>query len=119
MKTRDSIFDSKAETRYFKELAFRWTNKLTVYAQLPLSKLIEPLHADEITDRERGFLYSSNVDYTFCDPTSDKPLLSMEFDGMGHGVSLDGTYQPNKSVSPKRQENMDLKLSLAMVRTTP
>ena len=56
---------------------------LQKYAHLPFTKIfdITTLNVNEI---ERDFLLKTNVDYTICDK-KDKPLMCIEFDGMGHG----------------------------------
>jgi hypothetical protein len=53
------------------------------------------------------------VDYTFCD-LRDRPLFSIEFDGIGAGFSRAGKYAQGRTTSdPHRKLKMDFKLRLA------
>jgi hypothetical protein len=41
MKIRESILDSAAEASGFRSLKTRWSSKLSLYPQLPLTKIIQ------------------------------------------------------------------------------
>jgi len=110
MKLSRSIFDSGSERDVFKALEQRWAERLRLYPQLPLSKIVVLEPSDCLTDGERRTFYGTNVDYTFCD-VHDRPLFSIEFDGIGGGFDRAGEYQPQRdSGDPHRKLKMDFKL---------
>jgi hypothetical protein len=112
MKIRDTIFDSLSESQAFQALESAWKSKLKIYPSLPLSKIIE-IKINELSEKERDFFYKTNVDYTFCN-LSGRPLFSVEFDGMGKGISRHGFYIPSQETSDKyRKLKLDFKLKLA------
>lgn len=118
MKLKNTIFDSKSEKGVFKSLQSRWSSKLVLYPQLPLSKIIE-LHPEELAPAEKNFFYKTNVDYTFCEK-SGRPILSIEFDGIGGGFSKDGVYlQVREAPDARRKKKMDFKLRLANAVSYP
>lgn len=113
MKLRNTIFDSSSETEVFRSLQSRWSSKLTLYPLLPFSKIVQ-IDPQELTPQERDYFYKTNVDYTFCQE-SGRPLLSIEFDGIGGGFSRDGIYVAVRQTleDPYRKLKMDFKLRLA------
>ena len=113
MKRRHSIFDSKAERDVFRQIESRWKAKLRIYPQLPLAKLLSFEPVDKLRPNEVRFFYATNVDYTFADP-SDRPLFSVEFDGIGRGYSRDGEYVAlRETEDPNRAWKMGFKLRAA------
>lgn len=111
MKIRDTIFDSLSESQAFQALESAWKFKLKIYPSVPLSKIIE-IKRNELSEKERNFFYKTNVDYTFCD-LGGRPLFSVEFDGMGKGISRHGFYIPSQETSDKyRKLKLDFKLKL-------
>jgi hypothetical protein len=90
VKLRSTVFDSESEKGLFKSLESRWSSKLRLYPQLPLSRIIE-LNPQELSPAEKSYFYKTNVDYTLCDQRGC-PILSIEFDGIGGGFSKDGVY---------------------------
>src|SRR5439155_11051617 len=109
MKLRDSIFDSAAEASAFRSLRTRWSSKLALYPQLPLAKIIE-VEEQEVTHPELYFYRTTSVDYTFC-LSSGRPLLSIDFDGIGGGYSREGVYYPKRETpDPNRELKMLSKL---------
>lgn len=57
------------------------------------------------------FIYKTSVDYTLC-KKDGKPLLSIEFDGLGHGFSKGGEYI--QLVPTAKDEYRKLKLDLKL-----
>lgn len=111
MKLRDTIFDSNSEAKIFRALRSHWSPKLTLYPSLPLSKIVQ-VDPREMTHRELEYFYKTNVDYTFCQ-ANGRPILSIEFDGIGGGFSRDGIYiQTRETSDPNRKLKMDLKLKV-------
>jgi hypothetical protein len=58
------------------------------------------------------------VDYTFCEPDG-RPLLSIEYDGLGEGFSRNGSYTPTDATPPHRKLKMDFKLEVAKTAGYP
>ena len=98
MKLSRSIFDSDPEREVFRALEQRWSAKLRLYPQLPLSKIVVLEPTDRLTDGQRRTFYGTNIDYTFCD-RDDRPLFSIEFDGIGGGFDRNGEYQQARRTS--------------------
>lgn len=83
------------------------------YPQLPFAKLVRVEPGDELTTGERSTYFATNVDYTFCD-LRDRPLFSIEFDGIGGGFSRAGKYEQGRPTpDPHRKLKMDFKLPVA------
>jgi hypothetical protein len=119
VRVRQTVFDSASEREIFRSLDSRWSPRLRLYPQLPLAKLIDLEPVDSLPDNERRFFYSTNVDYTFCEP-SGKPLFAIEFDGIGGGFSSDGVYVPARATSdPNRPWKLDFKLRAARAADFP
>jgi hypothetical protein len=118
MKIRNTIFDSLSESRAFQTLKSTWKHKLNIYPELPLSKIID-LERNELSEKERNFFYKTNLDYTFCD-LDGRPFMSIEFDGMGKGISRHGSYIPSHETLDKhRKLKLDFKLRLAKILKYP
>ena len=95
-----------------------WKSKLKIYPGLALSKIIE-IDGNELSEKERHFFYKTNVDYTFCN-LDGRPFLSVEFDGMGKGISRHGFYIPSQETSDKyRKLKLDFKLKLSKILKYP
>jgi len=112
MKLRKTVFGSKTEAKLYKSLVSRWSSKLSIYPNLPFSKIVQ-LDKNEFTLEERDYFYKTNIDFTIC-KLDDQPLFSIEFDGIGHGFSRDGKYvQTCNMTDPLRKRKMDFKLKVA------
>jgi hypothetical protein len=112
VKVRGSIFGSKSEARAFKTLLSRWSPNLSLYPSLPLANLLE-VEAGELKPKERDFYLKTSVDYTFCE-LDGRPILSMEFDGLGGGFSRGTEYlQERETPDPYRKLKLDFKLRMA------
>ncbi len=90
MSLKERIFDSNEERKLFKHLNSMWKCHFNIYPQLPFSKIVD-ISSLKIEPKERNFLFKTNVDYTICNK-NDKPLMCIEFDGIGHGYSRFGKY---------------------------
>jgi hypothetical protein len=112
MKIRESVFGSKAERSLYKALSTRWCDRFSLFCSLLFTNIVD-VEGAKLSDGQRRFLLSTSVDFTLCEKVTDRPLLSVEFDGLGHGFSCEGTYVevvPNKD--PYRKLKFDLKLRL-------
>ncbi len=112
MKIKNTIFASKPEEQVFGSLESRWSPRFRLWPSLPLSTLLK-LEDNDVTEKERQFFYSTSIDYTLCD-SSNTPLLSIEFDGIGGGYSSNGAYLPgNGYINSMRKVKLDFKLRCA------
>jgi hypothetical protein len=103
LKVRRTVFDSLSERDVFRALESRWSPTLALYPSLPLSKIVDLEASDGLSESARRYFYATNVDYTFCE-ADGRPLLSVEFDGIGHGFSRDARYVEGRStIDPKRE----------------
>jgi hypothetical protein len=129
MGIRKSVFGSNSEKRNYEKLCRVWGEEYSIYHNLPFLNIVdlenilniipdppyfEPL---EITDVDKSRIKKTSVDFTLCDK-NDKPIVSIEFDGMQNGFNIGAKYTPDLKLpfppSPWRQEIMDLKLKLAV-----
>jgi hypothetical protein len=96
----------------FRALQTRWSPKLNIYPNLPLTNIIGGDSAS-LAPNEVRFLRSTSVDYTLCD-RSDRPILSIEFDGLGEGFSRSGNYVPRfvTTKDPNRLWKLNFKLKI-------
>ncbi|HEX2049178.1 MAG TPA: hypothetical protein VHJ34_00935 [Actinomycetota bacterium] len=113
IKARSSIYDGKSEKGIFERLHSTWSRHVELYPQLPLAKILTLEESDRLTDSERRYFYSTNVDFTFCDP-GGKPFFSVEYDGMGQGFSRGWTYVAHRQTSDDNREwKLNFKLGCA------
>jgi hypothetical protein len=117
MSLRNSIFDNKIERKLYKYLNLRWRKIFNIYSQLPFTKIFDINTLKNVNEEEKDFLLKTNIDYTICDK-KDRPLMCIEFDGMGSGYSREGKYIPNPKVIPLkgrelRKKKLELKLRIA------
>lgn len=111
MKIRNYVFGSGNEKELFNTLKTHWAQRFDLYPSLPFASIID-IDDARLSDTERSFLYKTSVDYTLC-TKQGKPLVSVEFDGLGHGFSQDGKYiQIVPSTDQYRKLKLDLKLRL-------
>lgn len=112
VQPRKSIFDSGTEKELFRELESRWAPKLRLFAQMPLRSLLEidPADLAKLKTSHKRYFRSASVDFTFTD-TDGKPLLSIEFDGIGGGFGHGRRYVPARPTpDPNREWKMNFKL---------
>lgn len=113
MKVKDSVFGSKWERQLYKTIESSWPEKVTIYHNLPFLSVIDWSGA-RLESYERQVLKSTSVDYTACDRDTDRPLMSVEFDGLGHGYSKGPMYVEVVGGSdPYRSNKLNLKLRMA------
>lgn len=125
MKIRDTIFDSESELELYTSLKSKWSSKVSIIPQVPLSKILE-LGSDEIdTFRKQYFpsiphqyFFQAHTDYTVCE-LNGRPLLSIEFDGMYGGFSSKSSYNTDYQWDPKRELRLNYKLKLATLSGYP
>ena len=117
MAVKDSIFGSKREERYFRSIEHTWGTDYAVYPQIPLSEILD---ADpEFLEDEKDFFYKTSVDYVLCSHGS-RPILAIDFDGMGNGFDRDGEYIQVKTTQARhRKLKFDFKLRLAQKHGFP
>jgi hypothetical protein len=110
MKIQENVFGSRSEKDLYKSLESKWSKKFTLYPQLPFQAIINFDISSSLSKQEINFLYKTSVDYTLC-TKEGKPVLSIEFDGLGCGFNKGGEYiQEKKTDDPYRKLKFDLKL---------
>jgi hypothetical protein len=96
MSIRPTVFGSPDERRVYYKLVERWGNRLHVWHNLPFAQIISIEDDDEymasLGSGAKEFLYKTSVDYTFCLPDDDRPILAIEFDGRSKGHSAGDAY---------------------------
>lgn len=113
MKIRDSVFGSPKERELYSTLESRWADKFNLYPSLPFTSIIDIQGAD-VKEGEKRYLFKTSVDFTLCEKETDKPIMSIDFDGLGHGFSHEEKYvQVRQSKDPFRKLKFDLKLRVA------
>ena len=117
MAAKDSIFGSKREERFFRSIEHTWGKDYAVYPQTPLSEIF---HADpDFQEKEEDFFYKTSVDYVLCS-NGGRPVLAIDFDGMGNGFDRDGEYiQVKTTPARNRKLKFDFKLRLAQKHGFP
>lgn len=116
MGVRQSVFGSKSEERGFRSIAREWSNSYSLYPNLPFANVFEP--ADSIGGTWHLF-YKTSIDYTLC--TKDgRPLMAIDFDGMGHGFNRNGEYVVvRETKDPNRKAKFDFKLGYSQQQRFP
>jgi hypothetical protein len=115
MRIRNSVFDSRSEQEIFRELDSRLNPKLRLMTQMGLRSLI---HLDDaavarLKPRHHRYFRQATVDFTFIYPDG-RPLLSIEFDGIGGGYSRGRTYVGHRKTPDQRRDwKMRFKLAAA------
>jgi hypothetical protein len=118
MKRRRTIFDSESERELFSAIRSAWEPAFKLYPHIPFANLVD-LNPQELVAHEMKFLHKTTVDYALT--TADgRPLLAIEFDGLGHGHSKDGAYlQSVPSRDHSRAWKLDLKARVANAAGLP
>ena len=108
-----SIFDSESERRAYFTVSTHWSRFLDVYPHIPVRNALgyERLKGLSIQEKARQYLLKTEFDFVVCD-TCGSPILAVEFDGLGHGFSRDGTYvQITETEDPYRTLKLNTKIS--------
>ena len=119
MKIRDTVFGSQSEFNIYEALKRQWKD-YDIYPNLPFLNIIETGEADvkarKLNEKEWDFLKETTIDFTLCERSTHKPLLSIEFDGLGHGFSHFPQFQYPDYVQtlPTKDRYRKLKLDLKL-----
>lgn len=118
MALRSTVFGGYNEKELFYSIESLWKTQFSVYPQLPFCAVFD-LDNLSLTQKEVDFLRKTSIDYTLC-TKNGRPLLSIEFDGLGHGFSRNGEYiQVHPSKDTYRKLKLDLKLKVAQLEQFP
>jgi len=109
------LFDSKSEKNVFARLDRRWSKYVDVYPHIPIMNVLgfEEVRLLDIPARAKDYLQKTEFDFVVCEKESSIPQLAIEFDGIGHGFSRDGSYVPVATPinDPHRKLKLNAKLS--------
>ncbi|KAA6472417.1 DUF2726 domain-containing protein [Bacillus cereus] len=113
---RNTIFDSRTESRIHRYLSRRWKDRVEIFPHIPVRDVIN-IESQGISEAEReSFLKKSNFDFVVTSIKDDeygKPLLVIEFDGIGGGFSIHGEYISIRDTEdPYRKLKMDCKIRI-------
>jgi Protein of unknown function (DUF2726) len=113
VRPRESIFDSSSEQELFQAINGFWEPRYHLYPHIPFANLID-LDPQQLSADELSFLHKTTVDYVLVE-RDGKPLLAIEFDGLGHGISRQGRYiqKVSSKRDPKRGWKLNLKVRVA------
>ena len=110
MSVKKSVFGSKSEERGFRSIEHTWGENYAIYPQFPWSGLFIP---DPKWKDTSNLFFKTSVDYVFCEK-GGRPLLAIDFDGMGRGFDRNGEYVQTEATSdPYRKAKFDYKLRYA------
>jgi hypothetical protein len=119
MGVKQTVFGSRSERDCYYRLRERWAGRLNVWHNLPVSVVID-LYDDNDSyiknlRRKTSFnsLVTGSIDYVFCEPVNDSPLLCVEFDGCTGGYNSGQNYFQRSKHDRKRYEKIKAKLDLA------
>ena len=126
MAVKKSVFSSDSEKQGFESIEHTWGDEYRVLPQFPFSALFDP---DDTVKNEGDFFYKTSIDYVLCTKWG-KPLLAIDFDGLGKGFSnMDfdlASFRPSvqyieveKTNDENRKVKFDFKLRYAMKNFFP
>lgn len=116
MELKQSIFGSKGEKNGFHLTERTWGDRYWLCSQMPLSALFTP---DPNWRDTSNLFFKTNVDYVLC-TKEGRPLLAIDFDGLGRGFDRYGTYVKVVETDDKyRKLKFDLKLEWARETNFP
>lgn len=90
MAIRKNVFGSQNERKNFKSLDSKWSQRVRIYPNLPFLMVIDTSDIP-LRESDEKQLFKTSVDYTLCDE-NDRPILSIELDGMSHGFKVGKRY---------------------------
>ncbi len=110
---KETVFGSKIEQSVYYKLLEKWGKAYNLYLSLPVANIFH-VDLNELKPGEKKTYLQSSIDYTFCSKI-DKPLFSVEFDGLGNGYSRGNEYIQTKSFvsDPYRKVKLEFKLKMA------
>ena len=116
MAVKDSIFGSKSEERGFRSIEHTWGESYMLCPQVPLSALFTP----NPNWRDTGnYFFKTSVDYVLC-TDEGRPLLAIDFDGLGGGFDRDGEYVQVEATKDRyRKRKYDIKLRFSKENDFP
>ena len=118
MAVKESVFGSPAERELYESIVSQWCPPYKVWHGIHFGNIFA-LPSLGLSPREWNTLAKSEVDFTLC-TDAGRPLLSIEFDGMGGGFSRMGEYVQARPVRElRRKEKLDLKLRIARENSYP
>ena len=110
MTVKKSIFGSKSEERGFRSIEHTWGEGYRIFPQIPFSVLFEP---DSSWQDTSNLFFKISIDYVLC-TNQGRPLLAIDFDGLGRGFDREGRYvQVEETPDPHRKLKFDFKLRYA------
>ncbi len=121
MNPKATVFGSKIEKSAFASVQSQWSDRFNIYLSLPFSNIIDFMNG-ELSSKEKDTLLKTSVDFTLANKKEDKPILSVEFDGIGCGFDKDGVYVPTvdfQKIDPCRKLKLDLKLRVCKSANYP
>ena len=121
MNPKATVFGSKIEKSAFASVQSQWSDRFNIYLSLPFSNIID-FFDGTLQPKEQETLLKTSVDFTLANKQNDKPILSVEFDGIGCGFDKDGVYVPTvdfQQIDPYRKLKLDLKLKVCKSANYP
>lgn len=117
MPIKKNVFGSENERRNFKSLDSKWSKEARIYPNLPFLFILDTSDIPLRESDERQ-LFKTSVDYTLCDE-NDRPILSVELDGMAYGFNAGERYITELPDEGSRRYMMELKLKAAQKVSYP
>ena len=112
MGVKQSIFSSNGEKRGFRSIEHTWGESYRVVPQFPMSALFTPDPSWKKGDTSNLF-FKTSFDYVLA-TDEGRPLIAIDFDGMGAGFDRFGKYvQVEATPDRDRRAKFDFKLSYA------
>jgi len=118
MGVKQSIFSSNGEKRGFRSIEHTWGESYRVVPQFPMSALFTPDPSWKKGDTSNLF-FKTSFDYVLA-TDEGRPLIAIDFDGMGAGFDRLGKYvQVEATPDRNRRAKFDFKLSYAQRNEFP
>ncbi len=120
MRIKATVFGSYSERRLYRQIETAWADRFNVYHNLPLLNVLD-VRKTEVSPGAWEFAKKTSLDITICKKGTDEPCLTIEFDGLGKGVSRDGVYFPyrNNLADPHRSRKLNQKVRWAVEAEYP
>lgn len=129
MSINESVFPSKKERDGFEHLKSRWNSEYHLFPNLPFLQVLNTYDLFDFSDpntikplqiakEDLQRLKKTSIDYTLCDK-EDKPLLSIEFDGVNNGFNTGFEYKSKQQINEWRKIITELKIKIALASNYP